>query len=128
MLAGPESRREMDRLHVARQLASPVNRAMAALLGHLTPPQWETLRAGHPLTVSTDAQPDELGLPEATARIFRSARPSMDDGRRDTDPELVAREQQRQREQQAQWVGASGYRVTIRLYSGGLLRDGGLAL
>jgi beta-lactamase regulating signal transducer with metallopeptidase domain len=115
---GPKEWNRMDRPGMAFRLASPVNHALAVLLGRLTPPQWAVLRAGQPLIFSSDAQPGQLLLPEEMVRTFRSARPNMDDGWRYADAAKTAQEQQRQRGREAQWAAASGYQVTIRAEGG----------
>src|SRR2546430_15802149 len=62
---------------MAEQLASPVTRGEAALLGQITPAQWALLRQGQPLVFSTEPPHGELPLPDEIARAFDGAQPRM---------------------------------------------------
>src|SRR5260370_41651997 len=63
-------------------------------------------------------------LPGEMAGAFRYARPNMDSSWRFGDAEMTRQEQQRQRELEAQWAAASGYRATLYLNSSPPQRDG----
>jgi hypothetical protein len=106
---------QVRRLSIARRLGSSVDRTLALLLGRLSPQQWGLLRQGRSLLLSSEPGEGEMPLPEATARAFRSARPSMDSGWRFGDEEATQRQRDRQREMEAEWAAASGYRVAVRL-------------
>src|SRR5207247_230484 len=113
LAASAKERRRVEEWSVAHQLAPPVNRTLALLLGRFTPSQWAALRQNRPLRFSTDPRPGELLLPDETARAFRSAHPSMYDGWGYGDTEFAEKERQKQREMETEWAAAPGYQVTI---------------
>jgi hypothetical protein len=105
---------QIRRPRMARRLTSDANRALAVLLGRLTPPQWAQLRKEQPLVLSTHPQPGQLPLPPDIARLLRDARPSMASGHGSSDPAETERERQNQRTMEAQWAAAAGHTVTVR--------------
>src|SRR5207253_1535715 len=65
---------------LAMELAEPVSRALAQMLGRLSAEQWALLQRGEPLNFATEPGAGEMRLPEEMARLFRAARPEMNIG------------------------------------------------
>src|SRR6266852_5749576 len=113
---------------MAEQLASPVARCEAALLGQLTPPQWALLRKGQPLVFSTEPQESEIPLPDEIARAFHAARPDMGNGMQYGDPVHEEQERERQQNLKTEWAAATGYQVRIALDTSRFQTDGEISL
>src|SRR5207248_11620799 len=79
----PEGKEHSQRYRAARGVFSPVSRALAALLGRLSPQQWTVLRQAGQMTLSTEPQPGyppqagEMRLPEEIGRLLRAAQPGI---------------------------------------------------
>jgi hypothetical protein len=126
-----DERARQQQLAQARRVAAPVPRVLAGFLAQLTPKQWAALVANHVLVFSPDPNPSELPLPEEISGPLRSAKPtlfppgwhvSLDDPQREEEM------RQQEKEMQAQWAGADGYRLTISLETSSLSTAGWLAL
>jgi hypothetical protein len=138
LVSSPAWRQSYEEFQAAFQLWSPVSRALARLLGRLSPRQWGVLREQGRLIFSTDPQAGGAApgrwstpLPEEIARAFRAARPMMHrpgapSGARD--PEEDARMRQYEAARQAEWAAADGYQVTIRMDLHELQQSGFLSL
>jgi hypothetical protein len=123
----PEFYEKAQRWSVARTLTSPLPRTLAGLVGGITPQQWAVLRAGRPLTLSTDPQPGELRLPADVERTFRKTQPIMYPpgmNIRFSDPNGEERMRQQEKQMQEQWAAATGFQVVLRL-DGDLSRSRG---
>jgi hypothetical protein len=113
-----EAADERRRLEIASVLSSPIRRALAGLLGHLSPNQWNLLREGSGITLSTDATQGTQPLPDETVRTFRANRPNEfppDEVLFPGDPVAEERARRWEKEMQEQWATATDYRVTLRL-------------
>jgi hypothetical protein len=121
----------MRRVAAAQQLSSPVSRALGVFLGRLSAEHWTLLRTDQPLTFSSTPGAGELPMPAEVARLFRAARPTLFvPGMRYEFSQPGEEEQMRRREKevQAQWSAASGYRATFRLDSSRLATAGSYTL
>jgi beta-lactamase regulating signal transducer with metallopeptidase domain len=116
--ASPEGRSWIERHLAASAVAAPIPRALAGFLARLTPQQWTTLHSGEPLLFSSSPLPDELPLPDETARLLHAARfpgsPSELPGAI-VPPEMEASSRLAYENMQREWSSAAGYRVGIRL-------------
>jgi len=116
--SAPEFHQEMRRMAAAQRLASPVPRALAGLVGRLSPEQWASLREGRALTLSTEPQEHDLPMPAELERLLRATKPTIyPAGTNIRYGDSTQEEQVRQREKQMQeqWAAASGFRVSIRM-------------
>jgi hypothetical protein len=139
-LTSPGQRERTWRFRVASQLWSPINRALARLLGQLSPQQHAMLREGRSILFSTAPRPGELPLPEEVIRAFRGSRTSLfAPGQRGNIvllgpegplSESAAAEHWAQAEEQAhqEWEQAPGYVVRVHLDLDSLPRSGSLTL
>jgi hypothetical protein len=121
LLSTPKEREQERRFGAAERLWSPMNRALARLIGSLSESQWAFLRQDQPIIFCTDPRPGELRLPVEIARIFRASplklSPPWAPPFR-SDPEAAERMRQREREAQEQWAAASGHGVIVWLEAG----------
>lgn len=110
--SAPEERALQQRAARAGQLWSPVNRALAKLIGRLSPEQSAVLGEGEPVTFSTHPMPGDFRLPAEILRVFRDSpfqfRRPRDLDIRPEDIEAVAR---REQQSEDQWTRASGFQV-----------------
>jgi hypothetical protein len=127
-LSSPEEQERGRRWSAARQVRPPISRAMARLLGQLTPEQWARLREDGSLAFSSDPSNGVLPLPEETARAFRASQPGRDPKLLSSDPnfaELMRKQLQSARDA---WAAATGYRVGFRLDASQIEAGGSLSL
>jgi hypothetical protein len=113
-----ENRTLFERAQYASQLWSPINRAVASLLGHLTSEHWVLLRQRGQLGFSTHPGPDELPLPAETLQGFRAGQPGQAPAELHARPlpsEIAEASAESDREARAQWARAAGYRVVLYL-------------
>src|SRR5438309_645030 len=118
LLRSPGERERQARAAVARELSVPIPRALAQLLGRLSPQQWATLHAESRLVFATQPGPGELPLRDDTAQALRASRPTLfQPGVQIRFPDPAAEERARRHDQevQQQWAGADGYQVEFRL-------------
>jgi hypothetical protein len=121
----PAEQERVRRVSPAVSLWSPIGRALANLLAHLTPRQWALLRRGQPLILSTDPKsggsaPEgwSMPLPVETAQALRSSPLSLIPpwlSPVPPDEKLAESIRQQAKKSQEQWAGASGYQVAIVL-------------
>jgi hypothetical protein len=126
----PQERQQMQRFGAAQQLSTPLARALAGLVGSLSPQQWSALRSEGEITLSTDPQKGELPLPAETGRLVRTAQPRMlTPGMPGVfPPEAEAAMRQNEQEMQQRWAAADSYRVILRLDADALETSGRLTL
>jgi hypothetical protein len=117
----PAAKEGEQRGFVAQRLSTPVARALANVMGHLTPGHWERLLQDGELSFASEPQPGELRLPEGVAGAFRQAQPSARPPALRTNPPPVPDSAWEERERRAArrldelWTAATGYRVLFRL-------------
>jgi hypothetical protein len=128
LAVGMKDRALQKQFFMAEQLASPVTRSEAALLGQLRPAQWAQLRQGQPLVFSTDPQAGEIPLPDEIARALHGAQPRMGSETHYGSPERQKEERERRQELKTAWAEANGYQVRIALDTSRLQSDGELSL
>jgi hypothetical protein len=136
LFRSPQEWERIRRAALIQRIASPLTRAMASLLGRLTPAQWASLRSEGALDFSSEPVTGEYPLPADLASAFRGNPPRrlspnpatgndrsrgarIDPGKRLPPAELVRRDP---------WIAATGYRVIVRMDVGRLASSGGLAL
>jgi hypothetical protein len=98
----------------AWQLVEPAPRAMAQLVGRLTPAHWTLLRRGDPLVFDTEPGPGELPLPEEMAQVFRKVRPGVETGM-SYPPEIEEGQRQARIMAANEWAAAHGFRVVLQM-------------
>lgn len=130
-VGSPERQQWEDRSMFASQVAMPIPRALALLLGRVTETQWARLRADQPVIYSTDPAPGEQLMPEEIARAFRGAKPTWLPpgqqpflGHLPNAEQLIVEMRQAETETQNRWAAATGYRAIVRV-TGNRLRLGG---
>lgn len=116
---------------IARELASPLPRLLASLMGQLSSQQWAQLKADYPVSFSSDPQPGEGRLSADVVQGLRASppRPSLPSvDSRATPPAEEERQRQAVQKMQQEWSAADGYLATIRLDADAWKKGGSLNL
>jgi hypothetical protein len=136
LFQSPQEWERIRRAAIVQRMTSPLTRALASLLGRLTPTQWTVLRSEGALDFCTEPRTGEYPLPDDLSGAFRSNPPKRDStlpspaprrigstagtaGQRLPSPEQAPRDT---------WTSATGFRVIVRMDSGRLACSGGMAL
>jgi hypothetical protein len=131
LLRSPEERAREQQFADARALWTPANRALARLVGSLTPRQWNALRKEGWLNFCTDPQPGEERLPVEVEKAFQARQPGALPSLRPVsaaDSTMVEEMRRGDEAAREQWASASGYRVTIRMDADRIQTGGALWL
>jgi hypothetical protein len=117
-LSTAEAREQMRRDEAVHELQSPVQRTLALLFNQLPAEQWDRLLATGRLILSTKPEPGEFPVPAEIEQRLRASGPTWRTHGWWQEPSTAEDEEgyrEDDRQRQAAWTAAGGYRATLDL-------------